>query len=81
MILDLASAITRDVKVPTDWEQSFIVCLYMGKGDALDRGNYRGLKLSRPRRSWRGLLMLLMTPSSALSRAEALQMQSLLAGS
>ena len=23
----------------------FIVCLYNGKGNALDRGNYRGLKL------------------------------------
>ena len=28
------------------WEQSFIVCLYKGKGDALERGNYRGLKLT-----------------------------------
>ena len=37
----------RDGKVPTDWEQSFIVCLYKGKGDALDRGNYRGLKLTK----------------------------------
>ena len=27
-------------------EQSFIVCLYKGNGDALDRGNYRGLKLT-----------------------------------
>ena len=35
-----------DGKVPTDWEESFIVCLYNGKGDALDRGNYRGLKLT-----------------------------------
>ena len=25
---------------------SFIVCLYKGKGDALERGNYRGLKLT-----------------------------------
>ena len=23
-----------------------MVCLYKGKGDALDRGNYRGLKLT-----------------------------------
>ena len=46
MICDLAAAIIRDGKVPSDWEQSFIVCLYKGKGDALERGNYRGLKLA-----------------------------------
>ena len=44
MIRDLA--IIRDGKVPSDWEQSFIVCLYKGKGDTLERGNYRGLKLT-----------------------------------
>ena len=43
IIRDLAVAIIRDGKVPSDWEQSFIVCLYKCKGDALDRGNYRGL--------------------------------------
>ena len=32
MIIDLAPAIIRDGKVPSDWEQSLIVCLYMGKG-------------------------------------------------
>ena len=46
LILDLAIAIIRDGKAPADWVQSFNVCLYMGKGDALDRGNYRGLKLT-----------------------------------
>ena len=46
MIRDLAAAIICDGKVPSDWEQSFIVCLYKGKGDALERGNYRGLKLT-----------------------------------
>ena len=46
MILDLAAAIICDGKVPSDWEQSFIVCLYKGKGDALERGNYCGLKLT-----------------------------------
>ena len=45
MIRDLAAAIIRDSKVSSDWEQSFIVCLYKGKGYALERGNYRGLKL------------------------------------
>ena len=39
-------AIIRDGKVPFAWEQSFIVCLYKGKGDALEKGNYRGLKLT-----------------------------------
>ena len=46
MIRDLAEAVIRDGKVPTDWEESFILCLYKGKGDALDRGSYRGLKLT-----------------------------------
>ena len=46
MIRDLAVAIIRDGKVSSDWEQSFIVCLYKGKGDALERGNYRGLKMT-----------------------------------
>ena len=52
MIRDLATVIIRDGKVPTDWEESFIVCLYKSKGDALDRGNYRGLKLYANARSW-----------------------------
>ena len=46
MIRILAAAINHDGKVPSDWEQSFIVCLYKGKGDALIRCNYRGLKLT-----------------------------------
>ena len=45
-IRNLVAAIIRDGKVLSDWEQSFIVCLYKGKGDALERGNYRGLKLT-----------------------------------
>ena len=47
MICNLATAIIHDGKLPTDWEQSFIVCLYKGKGNALDRGIYRGLKLTK----------------------------------
>ena len=43
MIRDLAAAIIRDGKVPSDWEQSFIACLYKGKGDELERGNYRAV--------------------------------------
>ena len=46
MIRDLTAAIILDGKVHSDWEHSFIVCLYKGKGDTLERGNYRGLKLT-----------------------------------
>ena len=35
MIRVLAAAIIRDGKVPDHWEESFIVCLYKGKRDAL----------------------------------------------
>ena len=85
MIRDLAVAIIRDGKVPSDWEQSFIVCLYKGKGDALDRGNYRGLKLTEQvmkvlERIVDGLIRL-MIPSWALSQVEAQQLQSLSSGS
>ena len=37
MIRGLAAAIIRDGKVLSDWKWSFIVCLYKGKGDALER--------------------------------------------
>ena len=43
MICDLTATIICDGKVPSDWE---FHCLYKGKGDALERGNYRGLKLT-----------------------------------
>ena len=47
MTRNLATAIICNDKVLADWEQSFIVCLYRGKGDALDRVNYQGLKLTK----------------------------------
>ena len=46
MIHDLAAAFIYNSKVSSDWEQHFIVCPYKNKGDALERGNYRGLKLT-----------------------------------
>ena len=39
MICDLTAAVIRNGKVPSDWEQSFIVCLYKDKWGALERGN------------------------------------------
>ena len=47
MICDLKAAMICDGKVPSDWEQSITVCLYKGKGDALERSNYCGLKLTQ----------------------------------
>ena len=32
-------------KIPSEWEESIIVSLKTGKGVALERGNYRGIKL------------------------------------
>ena len=45
LIRELIEAIISEGKIPSDWQESYIVSLYKGKGDALDRGNYRGLKL------------------------------------
>ena len=35
---DLINSINRDRKMPKDWEESYIINLYKGKGDALVRG-------------------------------------------
>ena len=45
-VRDLIEDIILEGCIPTNWQESFIVSLYKGKGDALNRGNYRGLKLS-----------------------------------
>ena len=43
---ELVEAVFCNGTTPRDWEESFIINLYKGKGEALDRGNYRGLKLT-----------------------------------
>ena len=43
---ELIISVVKHGKIPEDWEMSFILNLYKGKGDALNRGNYRGLKLT-----------------------------------
>jgi hypothetical protein len=35
----------KEGKVPEDWSMSWIVSVYKGKGDAMDCGSYRGIKL------------------------------------
>jgi hypothetical protein len=42
----MADAVITNGAIPKDWEESYIINLYKGKGEALDRGNYRGLKLT-----------------------------------
>ena len=44
-VRDLIEDIISEGFIPIDWQESYIVNLYKGKGDALNRGNYRGLKL------------------------------------
>ena len=88
-IRDLAAAIICDGKVPSDWEQSFIVCLYKGKGYALDRGNYHGLKLTeqvmtvleRIVDSFSRQVVSIDDSQFGLSQVETQQMQSLSSGS
>ena len=43
-VRDLIEDFISEGGIPTDWQESF-VNVYKGKGDALNRGNYRGLKL------------------------------------
>ena len=43
---ELITSVMMNGKIPNDWEMSFILSLYMGSGDALDRGSYRGFKLT-----------------------------------
>ena len=46
MIADLTNSIIRDNKMPNKWNDSIVISLYKGKDEALDRQNYRGLKLT-----------------------------------
>jgi hypothetical protein len=41
----LINNIVRNCKIPQDWNLSYIINCFKGKGDALLRSNYRGLKL------------------------------------
>ena len=41
----LVNRIIYEVKIPEDWDLSYIINFFKGKGDALSCGNYRGLKL------------------------------------
>ena len=44
-IADLTNAIVSAGKIPSEWHDSYIISLFKGQGDALERGNYRSPKL------------------------------------
>src|SRR5678815_3540652 len=44
-VTDVCNAVVRDGRIPNDWKKSWMVPVYKGKGDALECGSYRGVKL------------------------------------
>ena len=44
-VTDLCNKIVQEGKISSDWRKSWMVKVYKGKGDALDCGYYRGIKL------------------------------------
>ena len=46
LLTELTEVVFCNGVIPKDWLESFILNLYKGKGDALERGNYHGLKLT-----------------------------------
>jgi len=42
---ELFNQIILEEKLPDDWKKSWVITVYKGKGDALDCGSYRGIKL------------------------------------
>ena len=45
LFIELFNNIVKEEKVPSDWEMSVIINCFKRKGDAVERGNFRGLKL------------------------------------
>jgi hypothetical protein len=44
-LTDLFNAIVKEGVIPADWKKRWIIIVYKGKGDALECGSYRGIKL------------------------------------
>lgn len=42
---DLINAVVREGQMPADWSKSWMINIYKGKGDAMECGSYRGIKL------------------------------------
>ena len=41
----MCNSVVKEGKIPQDWCKSWMVNVYKGKGDALECGSYRGIKL------------------------------------
>jgi len=44
-ILDLCNSIVKEGSIPEDWKSNVVVLIYKGKGDPMECGSYRGIKL------------------------------------
>ena len=44
-ISDLCSGIVKEGSIPEDWKSSVVLPIYKGKGDPMEFGSYRGIKL------------------------------------
>jgi len=44
-LLDLCNGIAKEGCIPEDWKSSVVLPVYKGKGDPMECGSYRGIKL------------------------------------
>jgi hypothetical protein len=44
-LTDICNAVVKEGRIPDDWSKSWMINVYKGKGDALECGSYRGIKL------------------------------------
>ena len=44
-ILDLCNGTVKEGSIPDDWKSSVVLPIYKGKGEPLECGSYRGIKL------------------------------------
>ena len=44
-LTDIFNATVKEGRILADWKKSWIISVYKGKGDALECGSYRGIKL------------------------------------